>query len=128
VVYVLDAETGDQLFEVELAGHAQSMVFDDMTNELIVGQGSELVTIDLTSREIVSEVSNSTAAEVRALGIRDDGLVTTFSARRIELIDRVAGPTGTEVRVQGLSARVQPDRSVLVVAPDDFFEVWAFNE
>lgn len=129
VVYVLDAETGDQLFEVELAGQAGSMVFDDLTDELIVGQGSQLVTIDLASREVVNEVSNSNAAPIRALDIRDDGLVIAFSPRRIELIDRVTGPTGTEVRVLGNSARVQPDGNVLVVDPSsNFFEVWALDE
>lgn len=129
VVYVLDAETGDQLFEVELAGHAGPIVFDDLTDELIVGQGSQLVTIDLASREVVNEVSNSNAASINELGIRDDGLVIAFSPRRIELIDRVTGPTGTEVRVLGNQARVQPDGNVLVVDPSsNFFEVWALDE
>ena len=128
VVYVLDAETGDQLFEVELAEPAGSMVFDDLTDELIVGQGSQLATIDLASREVVNEVFNSNAASINELGIRDDGLVIAFSPRQIELIDRVTGPTGTEVSVRGNSARVQPDGNVLVVAPGDFFEVWALDE
>ncbi len=81
------------------------MVFDDLTDELIVGQGSQLVTIDLASREVVNEVFNSNAASINELGIRDDGLVIAFSPRQIELIDRVTGPTGTEVSVRGNSAR-----------------------
>ena len=129
VVYVLDAESGDLLFEVETSESVTSMVFDDTTEELIVGAWlGKMSTIDLASREVVSKVSNSTAASIHALDIRDDGLVIAFSPRRIELIDRVAGPTGTEQSVLGNSARVQPDGNVQVATLDDFFELWAFNE
>lgn len=131
VIFVLDAVSGDRLFEVEVPSPATTMVFDDTANELIVGSFTgEVVTIDLASREIISEVSNSSGRGISALGIRDDGLVVTAAEEFLELIDRVTGPTGAEITPQdAFGVRIRPDGNVLVVSDDDrSFAVYALDK
>ena len=129
-LFVIDAANGDRLFEVKLPSAATSAVFDDVREELIVGSlDGELVTVDLASGEIVSEVSNASRRKIQAVGIRNDGLVIAVNSRLIELFDRVTGPTGTEIAPPKpiTVGRIRPDGSVTTFT-EDLFEVYEIDK
>ncbi|MFW2382375.1 MAG: hypothetical protein ACN4GZ_11495, partial [Acidimicrobiales bacterium] len=129
-IFVLDPASGEELIQVDLLTPVTTLVFDDNTQELIAGSFTgEIYTIDLGTREVVSEVFNSSGATVGALGIRSDGLIVTYSTRAVELIDRESGPTGTEVLLaDSVAARIQPDGSISSITADQGFETFVIEE
>jgi hypothetical protein len=130
LIFVLDPVSGEELFRLDVPSAVTSFVFDDDTQELIAGSFTgELYTIDLGTRELTSEVFNSSGATVGALGIRSDGLIVTYSTRAVELIDRESGPTGTEVLLaDSVAARIQPDGSINSITADQGFETFVVEE
>ena len=110
---VVDAITGEQLFELDTTAPAASMNFDPTRLELIAGLADgSVITVDLVGGDIVSSVATTATTPVAALGIRSDGLIVAVSNGQIELIDRRTGPSGlvTELR-EAFDAQRTPRRN-----------------
>lgn len=128
-ITVLDAETAEPLFQIDAPEPATSMIFDSSTNELIAGlTAGEVITIDLTTGEIVSQVNLSVEATIGAIGLRADGLVVAHTDRQAELVDRRTGPTGQVLKfANSIAARIQPDGAITSWTSGQQFEMFTFD-
>lgn len=126
---LLDAANGAELHRVEMGASAEESVFDLATGELLVPTtDGRLVTIDLSTGEIVSEVERSSTASVVAVGVRPDGMVVVATSRLLEVIDRSTGPTGVAAPADdALAMRVRPDGTVLRIGSEGDMEVIALE-
>lgn len=123
---ILDAATGDQLATFTTDAPPTTLDFDDSADELVVGLFTgALITIDLATMEVVSEVSLEETAVIASLGVRPDGLVVVVTEDGAALVDRTTGPTGVkiDIRLSGASA-VRPDGSITSLLPIQRFEVY----
>ena len=126
---LLDAATGAELHRVPLAAGAEESVFDLTTGELLVPTtDGKLVTIDIETGEVVSEVDRSIGGGVVAIGVRPDGMVVIATEELLEVVDRSAGPTGVAAPVEDARAmRVRPDGTVLRIGFGGEMEVVALE-
>jgi hypothetical protein len=127
--FVIDGETGEEIFHVNSPVPALRLIFDEPNGQLVAGMSDgTIMTIDILTREIVSEVSTTTTSRFLELGIRADGIVIAVSNGQIEYVDRWTGPTGTEVELRSpLAARLRPDGALLIATADDRFETLDLN-
>ena len=119
---VLDGMTGEELFRFDSSSSLKSSVytFDEAAGELIVGnQDGTILTVDLTTQEVISEVRTNARSGFVSLGVRSDGLIMATTTGEIELVDRHVGSTRINASVRNVvDARVRSDDSVLVVTSD----------
>ncbi len=91
--FVIDGETGEEIFHVNSAVPAERLVFDEANGELVAGMfDGTIMTIDIATREVVSQVATTTTSGFLDLGIRADGVIIAVSGGQIEYVDRLAGP------------------------------------
>ena len=105
---VVDATTGEELFLIPTDVPAWSLTFDATTNELIAGmEDGRVMTVDLVTGVIASDVATTATSRIIELGVRADGLIVAVSDGQIELVDRRIGPTGIAVELRDIvEARV----------------------
>jgi len=129
-VFVLDAQSGDELFHVEIPGGVHGIVFDTAAGELIAGTGDgRLITLDLVDQDVVAEVDTNASAEIVDVDIRQDGSILVVSPGRADLVDRRAGPipgSGIELR-DVFGASVRADDTLLVFSGNNQIEVHDFD-
>ena len=125
VTYILDGDTGEEIFHLDSNRAVQALTFDSTTGELIAAlKGGRIMTIDLTTREVVSDVETTTTSEFLDVGVRSDGLIVAASAGQIELVDRRTGPTGTTVDLPNvIVAIVREDGNVVTITAENQIEV-----
>ena len=95
--------------------------FDEAAGQLIgaIVDGS-IITIEISTGEIVSQVETTTTAEPIEVGIRPDGLIVLVSPGQVEIVDRLTGPTGLSVELRNIDfARVRHDGSLLTTTADE---------
>jgi serine/threonine protein kinase/DNA-binding SARP family transcriptional activator/WD40 repeat protein len=117
LLYVLDGETGEELFQVDSTDPAVNLTWDFTAGQLVAGmEGGSVMTVDLVTGEIVSTVATTATSRFLDIGIRADGLVVAVSEGQIELVDRSTGPTGNVLMLDGVvDARIRPDGTVLTL-------------
>ena len=125
-LFVLDGETGDVLFNVDSPLPAENMTFDIERNELVAAMfGGTVMTVDLSTGEVVSEVAASTTTNLLDIGVGADGLITLVSQSQIEFLDRFEGSVGRNVAVRNAGgARIRPDGTVITFQPDSSLEIF----
>ena len=126
LVFVLDAETGEEVFQMKTGSPVTTFDFDDAAGELVAGLFSrELITIDLSAGEVVAKVETGRTATIDSIGIRPDGLVVVYTAGLGQLIDRHTGPTGATAnfRYASTTARIQPDGTIAALSDSQQMEI-----
>lgn len=115
VTIVFDSATGQEEFRVSSSLPATRLVFDVAAGELIaVMVDGSIVTIDIATETVVSEVPTGVSNIVDMELARPDGLLTMVADGQLQLIDRRAGPIGQPTALQDVSeARIRPDGTVL---------------
>ena len=129
-VVVLDGETGEEVFRINTQVRPQTPVFDDAAGELLVGMmDGSIITVDIESQRIVSEVESGFASEVFMIGLRPDGAVVAIGEGGAELVDRRLGRLGTSMSLQGVDAGfyVLPDGRIVAYRLDAMVEVYDFD-
>lgn len=116
---VLDGVTGEERFRVTIAVPAEAVNFDETQPQLLAATiDGRLLTVDLESQEVVSNVAVSATSTVNDMEVRDDGLVTVVSAGQVEIVDRLIGPVSDPVELRGVvRSRVRPDGLILSIEP-----------
>ena len=122
---VIDAETGQEVFHVNSDVPAMELAFDDAERHLIAALfDGTVITIDLESQAIISEVESSWIGELHDFGVRDDGLILAVTSGGIELIDRFAGTTGDTVELFNTdNVFIRSDGTVLLLSPENSVDV-----
>ena len=122
--FVINGETGEEIFHVDSPHPAVTLVFDEANSQLIAGMEDRSIwTIDIATRDVVAKVDATTTSEFLDIGIRADGVVIAVSEGQIEFVDRSAGPTGTTIELRGaVEATIRPDGMVLIETADGRFE------
>ena len=125
ITAVIDAKTGQELFRIISEFPAFRLVFDDSAGHLIAGLHSgTILTIDLATRGVISQVETNTTSVFTDLGIREDGLIVAVAIGQIELVDRYSGPIGFTTPLKGVDGEaVRPDGTVLLLTPEFGLEV-----
>ena len=129
-VFVLDAATGDEVFQLDLPRAVGLLAFENDTT-LFGASPHSLFTIDIETREVVSEVRTSAALydSNTAIGVRPDGLIVVGSNEHVELVDRITGPIGVLIELpDNVSGRVLPDGSYASFTPTGQVEVYQFED
>jgi hypothetical protein len=130
-ILILDGATGEEVFRISmgtLTGPEQ-LAFDDATGELIAALPDGRVrTIDLDSRQVVSEAGTGATSEIIDVGIRSDGLLVVTNEGSMALVDRRSGPTGISIPIRGVfDAVVGADDRVVVWKDDRSVEIYDFE-
>ena len=122
---VFEATTGEELFLVPTEVPANSLTFDTTTSELIAGMDDgRVMTVDLVTGVITSDVATTATSRIIELGVRADGLIVAVSNGQIELVDRRIGPTGIATEMRDIvEARVRADGTVVTLGIDGQHEV-----
>jgi len=123
--FVINAETGEEIFHINSPLPAVELIFDEANGQLIAGMFDGTIwTIDIASREVVSQVATTTTSIFLDLGVRADGIVIAVSEDQVEFVDRLAGPTGTAAELRSARlAYIQSDSTVLVITVDESLEI-----
>jgi serine/threonine protein kinase/DNA-binding SARP family transcriptional activator len=123
-VRVIDARTGQEIFDIATTSQASDFTFDPRTLELIAGMlNGDVMTVDLVTGEH-STVATTATDGVMEVGVRPDGLIVTMSARQVELVDRGTGPTGTATELRDiLWGRVRDDGTIVKQGADRAWDV-----
>ena len=127
-VFVLDAVTGEEIFQLDLGDPFPIVDWAD-DNELVVADYARLVTIDVTSQEVVATVDTGGTFELQNLtiGARPDGLIVVANQERVQLVDRLTGPTGEFIElVDSKGGRIRPDGSYVSLTVDQRVEIYEF--
>ncbi len=122
---VLDGTTGEQLFQLDSEVPASRVAFDESAEHLIVALlDGVILTIDMNTWQIVSDVEYQTASRLHDIGVRADGLLVAVSESEIALVDRFSGPTGSVVDLSNASdAVIRSDDTVLILGPGGDLDV-----
>ena len=129
VMFLVTAETGEELTQVELPVPPVAAAFDPSGDALIaaLADGS-IVTVDLTSFEITSTIATDSTERLVALGVRSDGLIVAATESGAFLADRVVGPTGDEITIKLVgTARIRPDGGISTIVPTQIFEYYEID-
>lgn len=123
-ILVIDGETGEEIFQVNSPVPAQRLTFDDARGQLIAGMfDGSIMTIDIATRQAISQVSATTTSGFLDIGVRTDGLVIAVSEGQVEFLDRSTGPIGTAIELRRpFGARVRSDGTVLINTVDGSLE------
>ena len=118
---VIDGTSGDEILRITMPLPPSATAFDEAAGQLIgaIVDGS-IITIEISTGEIVSQVETTTTAEPIEVGIRPDGLIVLVSPGQVEIVDRRTGPTGLSVELRNIDfARVRHDGSLLTTTADE---------
>ena len=124
--FVINGETGEEIFHVDTPTPAASIAFDEARGRLVIATFDGTIrVIDLDTGAFTTEgVRISSTSDLLALDVRADDLVIAVSASQIEYVDTSTGPTGNPVELRDPEeARVRPDGTVLVVGTDGSVEI-----
>ena len=126
VLIVLDGATGAERFRIESPAPVSLTDWDPTTNELLAAMlDGRLMTVDLETGEVVSEVASTTTSVFLDLAVRPDGLITAVSEAQVEVLDRRTGPVGIPFRLRNATnAWVRADGTLLTLTSDDRGELY----
>ncbi len=113
---LIDSETGVEQRRTTLPNRAQSFDFDTERNQVIMGTGGGLITVDLETGETVSQVDLGSLVDIRGVLLRPDDTVAVLTSGRLELVDRELGVlngAGVELRNAAVGV-LRPDGRILV--------------
>ena len=93
--FVIDGQTGEELFHINTPAPAQRLIFDEVNAQLIAGlfDGS-ILTIDIATQRVVSETTITRTSDLLGLGVRADGIIMAVTAGQGVFLHRSAGPAG----------------------------------
>lgn len=129
-VRLFDAETGQELWNVDAPSRAQAFAFDEAAGEILAGTvGGELLPIALADGAIGAPIPTSIEMNIDWLERRDDGSVVVGSQGLIEIVTRDGGPVlGTQVDPNGAHrGALRPDGVVVIHARDRSSELLDFR-
>lgn len=114
---VVDGVTADEQLRLTIPIPAAKLAFDEFGTQLLAATfEGRLLTIDLESGELLSDVALTTTGQVHDLEIGADGLVTVVSAGQLEVLDRFTGPVNEPVELRTVTAaRIRPDGMILSI-------------
>ena len=125
--FVIDGETGEEIFHVNSPVPAERLIFDEANGQLIAGMfDGTIMTIDIEAREEVGPpVATTTTTGLLDLGVRGDGVLIAVSQGQVEFVDRSAGPTGAAIELRNaVEARIRSDGTLLIITADERFETF----
>ena len=122
--FIIDGQTGEEIFHINTPAPAQSLIFDEANNQLIAGMfDGSILTIDIAASEVVSKVVITRTSDLLDLGVRADGIIVAVTAGQVVLVDRSSGPTGTAVELRRPRlAWIRPDGTLLITTTDESLE------
>ena len=93
-VFVLDADTGTEIFHMQVPAGVAALVIDTSAREVVAGtDDGRVITIDLDAQEIVADVAISAQSQIADVGLRPDGRVVVEWDAKAELVDRRLHPS-----------------------------------
>ena len=112
---VIDGVTGTELFR-STGIDAVAFEFDSVAGELFIGtEDRSLVTLDLSTGEVLSSIGTSATSDLLDVGVRKDGSVVVTSANLVEIFGR-DGSTGEVFDIsERSSALLRPDGKLLTI-------------
>ena len=129
VMFLVTAETGEELTQVELPVPPVAAAIHPSGEALVAAlSDGSIVTVDMTSFEIISTIETDSTERLFALGVRPDGLIVAATESGAFLADRVEGPTGDEIAIKLLgTARIRPDGGISTIVPTQIFEYYEID-
>ena len=124
--FVIDGETGEEIFHVDSSVPAATLIFDEANGQLVAGMFDGTIwTIDVATGEVISRVATTATSRFLDLAVRADGVLIVVSEGQIEFVDRSAGPIGTAVELRSpIAARIRSDGTVLIINGQLQFETF----
>ncbi len=124
-IRIVDATTGEQLFQIDTAAIPASLTFDLSNQELVAGMvDGSVLTVDLVTGDVVSSVATTATAPAGEVSVRSDGRIVAVSSGQIELLDRRADTSSVVAEIRdAFGARVRPDGTVVAFGVDGTFEI-----
>lgn len=122
VVFLLDAETGEETGRVPHRSAITALGFaDDGRTLLVGGAGGAISTVDVRSGATTEEFTVPNALETLAIGEREsDGAIVAVASRSVQVFERGTGPQAGAIDVAPAeTARVRADGTVVLVPVAD---------
>ena len=119
-LHLIDAETGEARWTVDLPVRARGIAFDHGADQLLVGTLSgRVMTLALADGTVLADVASGGSTDVFSLSPSDDRSVVATSEGGLTVVDRFTGPLGALLPLRNAGASVvSPDGTVVVHARD----------
>jgi WD40 repeat protein len=125
-VFLLDADSGEERFRLEIASNVVGLAFGPDGDELYVGtQDGHLLTIDIEQQEVVADVETTATTQLLDVVPLGDRIVVV-SAGLAEVVDPRRGPVeGTQIELDNaISGAARADGTLLVTDTDTDMAVY----
>jgi DNA-binding SARP family transcriptional activator/DNA-binding beta-propeller fold protein YncE len=115
VVYVIAAETGQELSRLVVDGGPVGLAFDPASEQLFVALlGGRVLTVDPQSADIIEDVQAGTSPFIHDMEPRSDGMLWTLSSGSLDVVDPDTGATTRVAELSDVSSGfIRPDGLVV---------------